>query len=156
MTDKKRVQNAEKNKYAGIQFKSQLETYCYKKLKENRIRAQYETLTFTLMEEFEYKGKKIKKISYTPDFIGNNFIIECKGYKTEVFTLKWKLFKNYLVKHNIEYDLYLPKNHKEVDECILNIKEKRENGVNNSKKTVQAKRRKSFITKLVQNITQVF
>jgi hypothetical protein len=98
------------------------------------------------MDKFEYKGFKLRPITYTPDFTDYDFIIECKGYETDVFKIKWKLFKNYLVQHNMNYDLYMPKNHKEVDESILEIKNKRDNGINKSKETIQTRRRKSLLS----------
>jgi len=38
--------------------------------------------------------------------------------------MRWKLFKRYLFENNLNYDLYMPKNHKQIDECIKMIKEK--------------------------------
>ena len=37
--------------------------------------------------------KKYLPIKYTPDFIGDNFIIETKGRANESFPMRWKLFK---------------------------------------------------------------
>lgn len=107
----------------GIEFKSKLESYCYSKLKENKIKAKYEGKTFTLIKKFKYKGKTVRPITYTPDFIGKNFIIECKGWiANESFPLRWKLFKLYLLDKKLDYDLYLPSNRKEIDAAIEQIK----------------------------------
>lgn len=35
--------------------------------------------------------------------------------------MRWKLFKKYLQDNNLKYDLYMPHNHKQVDECIQMI-----------------------------------
>ena len=74
----------------------------------------YEGETFELQEAFdfpfesyercgngkgEYKNrgkKKILNIKYTPDFIGEGFIIETKGRANESFPLRWKMFKKFL------------------------------------------------------------
>lgn len=121
---KRAFNNAEAVLYEGYNFKSKLEKYTYLKLKEHNIKAEYESTTFTLIEPFEYNGKKLRAMTYTPDFVGNNFIIECKGFPNMAFPLRWKMFMYSLHKKNIYYDLYLPHNHKEVDEVIKTIKEK--------------------------------
>ena len=76
----------------------------------------------------EYINRGIKKIlgiKYTPDFIGKDYIIECKGRPNESFPLRWKLFKLWLTKNNIGKILYKPQNQKEVDLTINLIKESR-------------------------------
>ena len=70
-------------------------------------------------------SKKILGIKYTPDFIGKDYIIECKGRPNESFPLRWKLFKLWLTKNNIGKILYKPQNQKEVDRTIALIKEHR-------------------------------
>ena len=96
----KKVRNATPLIYNGIKFRSKLEAYCYKKLKENDLEVEYENNKYVLLEKFIYEGKTVLPITYTPDFVGKNFIIECKGNMNETFPLRWKLFKNYLVKNN--------------------------------------------------------
>ena len=127
---------AKKVIYDGIKFASGLEKYMYIALKKAKIKAKYEGKTYTIQEGFEFdvqsyerqsngKGefknrgnKKILPIKYTPDFIGNNFIIECKGRANESFPMRWKLFKKY-VKVNIpRVTLYKPQNQKECDTVI--------------------------------------
>lgn len=123
----KKVRNATPIEIDGIKFKSKLEGYVYKKLKEYNIFAEYEPIKFILIPSFYFLGKKIRPITYTPDFVGNNFIIEAKGRPNETFPLKWKLFLYKLYYENLtnKYQLFIVHNHKEVDECInkiLNLK----------------------------------
>ena len=60
-------------------------------------------------------SKRILPIKYTPDFVSDSFIIECKGRANESFPIRWKMFKNY-VKNNLpRVTLYKPQNHKECD-----------------------------------------
>ena len=105
---------AKKKIVDGIEFKSGLEAYMYTALKEAGIKAQYEGVKYELTPSFDFKNKcyerqanskgefkdrsskKIRGIKYTPDFIGDNFIIECKGRPNESFPLRWKLFKKYI------------------------------------------------------------
>lgn len=122
----------------GIEFKSKLEGYCHSKLKENKIRAKYEGKTFTVLKKFKYKGKTVRPITYTPDFVGKGFIIECKGWiANESFPLRWKLFKFYLRNNNLDYDLYMPSNRKEVDEVIEQIKLKLDVPARRTKRKIQ-------------------
>lgn len=138
----KKVRNATEKIVDGIHFKSKLEVYCYEKLREAGIHAKYEYIGFNLLPSFEFTntsieviGKKkeykqasnkIRPITYTPDFIDTNFhwAIECKGMKTDSFTLKWKMFKYYLIDSGITMDLYMPRNQKQVDKTIELILEK--------------------------------
>lgn len=114
--------------YDGIEFKSRLEVYCYKKLKENGLEANYEIISFEILPPiyFEYNDKKTKTIrsmSYTPDFVGDNFIIECKGFASESFPLRWKVFKHYLHNNNMKYYLFMPRKQSDVDKTIKEILE---------------------------------
>jgi len=55
---------------------------------------------------------------YTPDFVSDSFIIECKGRANESFPLRWKMFKKY-VKVNLPHvTIYKPQNQKECDKVI--------------------------------------
>ena len=122
--------------FDGITFASGLEVYMYKALKKAKIKAIYEGTTFELQEGFMFntdsferqgngKGemvnrgqKKILNIKYTPDFVSDSFIIECKGRANESFPIRWKMFKKYVndnLKHVI---LYKPQNQKECDKVV--------------------------------------
>jgi len=134
---------AKKVSYDGINFASGLERYTYMALKKNKLFEGYENEVFHLVESFNFnnesfekqangKGeytnrgqKKILGIKYTPDFIGKDYIIECKGRANESFPLRWKLFKLWLTKNNIGKTLYKPQNQKEVDLTMIMIKERR-------------------------------
>ena len=129
--------------YDGIKFASGLEKYMYQALKNANIHAEYEGATFVLQEDFIFdidsyerqtngKGKmvnrgqkKIQNIKYTPDFVSDSFIIECKGRANESFPLRWKMFKKH-VKANLPHvTLYKPQNQKECDLVVgLIIKNK--------------------------------
>jgi len=140
---KKGPVQAKKISYDGISFASGLERYTYIALKKNKLYEGYESETYQIIESFNFpnisyekqansKGeyinrgsKKILGIKYTPDFIGKDYIIECKGRPNESFPLRWKLFKLWLTKNNIGKILYKPQNQKEVDRTITLIKEHR-------------------------------
>lgn len=61
-------------------------------------------------------------MTYLPDFIGSNFIIECKGLMGDSFPLRWKMFKYMLMQNNLNYKLYLVRNQKDVDKMIIELK----------------------------------
>ena len=131
---------AKKVIFDGIQFASGLEKYMYLALKEAKIVARYEGETYILQDGFEFKNKsyerqangkgqmvnrgskKILPIKYTPDFVSDSFIIECKGRANESFPIRWKMFKKYVNKHLKHVTLYKPQNQKECDEVINLIK----------------------------------
>ena len=127
---------AKKVTFDGIKFASGLEKYMYIALKKAKIKAKYEGQTYIVQEGFEFKttsyerqsngkgefkdrgNKKILPIKYTPDFVSDSFIIECKGRANESFPLRWKMFKKY-VKVNLPHvTIYKPQNQKECDKVI--------------------------------------
>ena len=126
--------------YDGIKFASGLEKYMYQALKKAGLHttAIYEGMTFVLQEDFIFdidsyarqangKGemvnrgqKKIQNIKYTPDFVSDSFIIECKGRANESFPLRWKMFKKHVKEHLKHVTLYKPQNQKECD-LVVNL-----------------------------------
>jgi len=127
---------AKKVSFDGIQFASGLEKYMYLALKEAKIIARYEGETYVLQDSFEFnnesyerqangKGemkdrgqKKILNIKYTPDFVSDSFIIECKGRANESFPIRWKMFKKYVKERIPHVTLYKPQNQKECDKVV--------------------------------------
>ena len=140
---KKGPVQSKKITYDGINFASGLERYMYMALRKAKITSLYEGQTFELSEAFdfpfesyercgngkgEYKNrgsKKILNIKYTPDFEGDNFIIETKGRANESFPLRYKMFKNLIANTYPDMILYKPQNQKECDRTIELIIEHR-------------------------------
>jgi len=134
---------AKKVSFDGIQFASGLEKYMYMALKKAKIKSEYEGQTYELQEGFMFdvdsyerqgngKGdmvnrgrKKILNIKYTPDFISDSFIIECKGRANESFPIRWKMFKKYVKERIPHVTLYKPQNQKECDKVVELILTKR-------------------------------
>jgi hypothetical protein len=79
----KKVKNATLIEYDSITFKSKLEMYCYKLLKENNISVEYEVVKFQILDPFVYNDEKVRGMIFTPDFVGDDFIIECKGFMND-------------------------------------------------------------------------
>ena len=136
---KKGPVNSKKITVDGITFASGLERYMYKVLKDAKIKARYEGKTFVVSEGFDFPNtsiercangrgefkdrgnKKILPIKYTPDFIGDGFIIECKGRANESFPIRWKLFKKVVSSEHPHVIIYKPQNQKECDETVKHI-----------------------------------
>ena len=95
--------------FAGFHFENQ----CYERQSNGK-------------GEYKNRGsKRILPIKYTPDFIGDDFIIETKGRANESFPMRWKLFKKLIFQQFPNVTLYKPQNQKECDETIRLILEKR-------------------------------
>jgi hypothetical protein len=129
--------------YDGHNFASGLEKYMYMALQKAKIKAKYEGETFVLLNGFHFENevyerqanskgefinrgeKRILPIKYTPDFIGEDFIIETKGRPNESFPIRWKLFKKLVTEQFPSYTLFKPQNQKECDRVIEILKNKR-------------------------------
>ena len=141
-TKKRQITRYKKTKFLGIDFASKLEAHMYKLLIAYKINAGYESRKFTIIDGFvaefscyektktkkylhDRGNKKVLPITYTPDFVDPNgkWIIEVKGYANDVFPLKWKMFKNHLMKLENPPVLYLPKNQGQVLKTIELIKQ---------------------------------
>ena len=140
---KKGPVRSKKVTFDGITFASGLEKYMYTALKKAKIKSEYEGQTYELQEGFMFdvdsyerqgngKGdmvnrgrKKILNIKYTPDFISDSFIIECKGRANESFPIRWKMFKKYVKERIPHVTLYKPQNQKECDKVVELILTKR-------------------------------
>ena len=119
-----KIANATPLTYNKIKFKSKLEVFMYKQLRAAKIKFDYEKQTFVLIEGFSYMGKKIRPITYTPDFVLKDYpvIIETKGFMTEVFRIKMKLLKFSLALYQNKKTIYMPRNQKDCLEVIKGIK----------------------------------
>ena len=147
MSKKGRIKNVKATSVDGIKYRSRLEAFASIELRKSKIKFNYEKEKFVLMDKFKYEGVSIEKrkrkgklvydqapqsirsITYVPDFtnLKQGWIIEVKGLKSDVFNVKWKLFKQYLAKNNLNYDLYMPGSKKQILQTIKIIKEKNGN-----------------------------
>lgn len=85
----------------GIKFASKKEAARYQVLKmlakTGKIFDLKLQVKFILCPKFEYEGKKEREISYVADFVyldgnENKIVEDVKGFKTEVYKIKRKLF----------------------------------------------------------------
>jgi hypothetical protein len=92
--------NAKKTIVDGITFDSKKEAEKYQELKLLQRAGEVTDIQlqpeFDLVPGFEYRGKKIRGVKYTADFLvtlknGRKQIIETKGYKTRDYVIRKKL-----------------------------------------------------------------
>lgn len=109
-----KVINATSVEKDGIRFKSKLEARAYQILVSSGLSVNPSPESITLMSSFKptipfYKRKVknweldtsvVRAITYTPDFIVNHngitYYIETKGFKTDSYNIKVKLFRKWL------------------------------------------------------------
>lgn len=133
----KKVRNAQKLNFDGVEFKSHLEVHAYKRLKEYGIPFEYEKHKFILFEGFKptfpcylpnKQGDialdtiKVRDMTYTPDFVGTDWIMETKGRANDLYPLKLKMFRKFM-EGNPKYKMFMePHNIKQILQCIELIK----------------------------------
>jgi thymidylate kinase len=98
----KKVKNATETIYDGIKFRSKLEVYCYQQLMKENIQFEYENKTFVLIDKFVFNNTSyelgrnkvfsvispnVRPMTYTPDFVGKDWIIEVKGRANDALIL---------------------------------------------------------------------
>lgn len=119
----RKVINATPTIVDNVKYRSKLEARCAQILKENNILFEYEPFKIEYIPKFEYKGTKYRAAYYTPDFvIDNKYILEIKGFSTEVYKYKKKLVLLTLLKNN-NYDYTEIKTLIELRKWIIEYKE---------------------------------
>lgn len=118
--ENKKIKNARKTTFQGIEFKSSLEKLVYNTLIEQGITPAYESNTYTLSDPlkptkpfyvrthikgFHFEMRPLSSITYTPDFTfqlnGIFVIVEVKGWENDVFPVKRNLFRKVIEKWDI-------------------------------------------------------
>lgn len=147
--DNKKIKNATKKEYNGIQFKSLLEVMAYKTLLQEGFEPHYEPTKYPIWKGFkpevscykpnkegnlEIQTNKIIDITYTPDFLfmapdnKTVIILELKGFQNDTYPLKEKMFRGYLEDLYKNYNqptmFFQIKNKKQLLEAISIIKNK--------------------------------
>lgn len=156
MIENKKIKNAHPKEYNGIKFKSQLEVMTYRTLLEKGFTPKYEeekyilwdgfipSVPFYTKNKFKRKNHNIEVLSnstckdkrpvqcavYVPDFTfdykGRHIIVEVKGFSTDTFKYRFKLFRKSLEyredKDKLEiWEIFTKK---QLLDCIRILKEK--------------------------------
>lgn len=95
-----RIQGVHPKEYNGVQYKSTLEAETARTLDKLGLPVNYEKKKISLLDGFRcpYQKNKVIGITYKPDFILDNIIIECKGFETP----EWRNKKKYIYKYLME------------------------------------------------------
>jgi len=155
MIENKKIKNAHPKEYNGIKFRSQLEVTTYKTLIEYGFTPKYEEETFILWDgfipsvpfytknKFKRKNHNIEVVSkftckdmrpltsmiYTPDFTfdykGKHIIIEVKGFSTDTFVYRFKMFRASLEKREDKdkIELWEIYTKRQLLECLEHLKQ---------------------------------
>ena len=102
----KKILNTQPKEYKGVKYRSTFEANCAKIFDAYNIKVAYEPFKITLLPKFKYNGITIRGITYTPDFVGDNFIVECKGYPNDNWHDKRKWVMHYMLYKMPEYVFY--------------------------------------------------
>ena len=95
-----RIQGVHPREYKGVQYKSTLEAETAETLDKLGLPVNYEARKIVLLEGFRcpYQKNKVIGITYKPDFMVGNILIECKGFETP----EWRNKKKYIFKWLME------------------------------------------------------
>lgn len=149
--ENKKIKNAHKCVYNGIEFESDLEKDTYILLQDLGFNPKYEPCSFNLLEGKKFSvpnydlhyDRKLKKkvwginnyktvgIKYTPDFIfyitdssqaEKMVVIEVKGYPNDRYAYVKKMFLNHLEKYYPEACFFEIHNKKQLKTAVEVIK----------------------------------
>jgi hypothetical protein len=144
---KKKWVNATKAEEDSIVFDSTRERDMYRLLKEAGIPFDYiggERAKYPIVDSFNYEGesyeraqkkseslKNVTKVlgaGYTPDFRAKDesWFIEVKGRKLGDFSMRWKLFKQFLSSRTPKPTLFMPVTIGDCKQVIEILKNKRD------------------------------
>lgn len=141
----RKVMNASISTYRGVEFKSKLEGKAYELFLDAGLAPEYELEAITLLDGFKpsvgfyttpEKGRVlglnsyvVRKTTYTPDFIirgRRNYYIETKGFKTDSYNIKVKLFRRWLEDNDPTAYFFEVKTLNQVRQAINIIKDDKE------------------------------
>lgn len=102
---RERIQNVSPKEWNGTMYRSTLEADTAKVLDALGIPFQYEPFKLELVQGFRcrFQREKVIAITYTPDFIIDDIMLECKGFETPEWKIKKKLLFKYLEENNSNY-----------------------------------------------------
>ncbi len=116
----KKIVGATKCSADGFIFDSKLELFMYRLLKRYKVDFELKR-KFIVQEGFVLEGKKVRAITWSPDFLIGNLIIDTKGHATEPFKLRLKLFKKMMEDRGEKYEFLFPSEQSQCHEIVLEL-----------------------------------
>lgn len=116
----RKIKNAKRIEVGGIKFESRLEEYAYRKFTEAKLSFTFQK-KYILMPRFkDSAGNTVRQISWKADFVFDSLgiVVDTKGYQTDQFKIKLKIFRNLYPSMKI----YLPSTKGKVDALCLTLR----------------------------------
>lgn len=114
-----KIKNTTPTVFGDVNYRSKLEAYMAMLLTNNNIEFSYESKIFEILPPFDFHGEKVRPITYKPDFIVDNHVIEIKGFPNDAWPLREKMFKYSIKDLDIHY--HIARNQKECQAVISKI-----------------------------------
>ena len=107
-----RIQGVSPKEYKGVMYKSTLEAKTAETLDKLGLPINYEARKIVLLDGFRcpYQKNKVIGITYKPDFMVGDIIIECKGFETPEWRNKKKYIFKWLMENEPDTPFYQTKN----------------------------------------------
>ena len=117
-----RIQGVQPREWNGKKYRSTLEAKIAQTLDCLGLPFSYETKKIILLEGFRcpYQKEKIRSITYMPDFIVGNILIEAKGFETPEWKNKKKYIFKYLMENEPDTPFYIIKSERQLLEVLDN------------------------------------
>lgn len=97
MSENRKIRGATPTEYGGRRYRSKMEATFARLLDMAGVAYAYEAEKWELVPAQEYRGEKVRPVTYTPDFIlEGGAVVEVKGWRNDVFPLKRKLIIKYI------------------------------------------------------------
>lgn len=119
--ENKKIKNATPTEYNNINFRSKLEARIAKYMTEHDVKYSYEKVKLTLLSTKKYEGTTYRAVTYTPDFIVKDYIIEVKGFPNDTWALKKKLIIDLISRGEINYHFREVHNLRELKQVLFEI-----------------------------------
>jgi len=118
-----KIKNATKIESEGVKYDSKLELYMADLLRQVNIPFEFQK-KFVLQDKFRYNGEAIREIRMVIDFWlpEHNMLIDTKGFQMADNKIKWKMLKCKLSEEPSPPVIVLPKNKKECQCLVLELK----------------------------------
>lgn len=120
--ENKKVRNAKEVEYNGVHYRSKLEASCAKVFNDLGIAVEYEKHSYELIPKRKYLNEVFHAVTYTPDFVGESFIIECKGFPNDRWPIIKKLFIQYIEINNINKKFFEVGSVRELQAALIQIR----------------------------------
>lgn len=128
----RKIMNATKIERGGITFDSLLESTAHELFTSHGLQFEFKP-KFVVVPGFRYMGKKIIDITWSPDFAFPELriVLDTKGFPSETFPIKLKLFKKMMFDRGEDWAVWVVKNKSDISTAIYLLKKRIEGQADN-------------------------